>query len=361
MTILDGIRQWVALESPTDNKAAVDRLVDHIQASLQALGATVERIPVQGYGDHLRARWGGDGPGILLLSHIDTVWPVGSKPSYDEGDRAYGPGIYDMKGGAYLAYHAVKTLAASGRRPPLPLTMLFNSDEEVGSPTSRALIESEALKNKYVLVFEPANLPGGAVKTWRKGWGRFTIKVRGRPAHAGADHAAGRSAIAELARHILALEAMTDYDTGTTVNVGVVRGGTRLNVVPAEAEAEVDLRIASPAEAERVVKAILGLQPTRDGLQLEVAGGVNRGPLTREASAYLYDHARRCAAELGFDLPETGSGGVSDGNLTAAVGVPTLDGLGVVGAGAHAMDEHLVISALEPRAALILRLLETLA
>lgn len=360
MTLLEGIREWVALESPTDDKAAVDRLIDRIEADLLATGAAVERIPVRDYGDHLIARWGSEGPGILLLCHVDTVWPRGSKTFYVEGDRAYGPGIYDMKGGAYLAYHALRELAAAGSRTPLPLTLLVNTDEEVGSPTSRALIESQALRNKYVLVFEPANLPDGAVKTWRKGWGRFTIKVRGRPSHAGADHAAGRSAIAELARHILDLEAMTDYDSGTTVNVGVIRGGTRPNVVPAEAEAEVDLRVVTTAEAERMVRAILGRQPTRDGLVVEVSGGINRGPLTREMSADLYEHARRCAAALGLPLPETGSGGVSDGNLTAGVGVPTLDGLGAVGAGAHALEEHIIVSALAPRAALIKRILETL-
>lgn len=361
MSILEGIREWVELESPTDDKVAVDRLMDRIQAQLAATGAAVERIPVREYGDHLRARWGGDGAGVLLLSHVDTVWPHGSKRYHVDGDRAYGPGIYDMKGGAYLAYHALRTLAESGRKPPLPLTLLYTSDEEAGSPTSRDLIEAEARRNKYVLVFEPGNLPGGAVKTWRKGWGRFTLRVHGRAAHAGADHEAGRSAVAELARQILALEAMTDYAKGTTVNVGVIRGGTRLNVVPAEAEAEIDLRVMTAAEGGRMTAAILGLRPTCEGFRVQVSGGINRGPLERHRAAGLYAVARRCAAELGFDLPETGSGGVSDGNLTASAGVPTLDGLGVVGAGAHAMDEHLVISSLEPRAALIARMLETLA
>lgn len=361
MEILDGIRQWVELESPTDVKPAVDRLIDLIQAQLGATGAAVERIAQETCGDQLRARWGGDGPGILLLSHVDTVWPLGSRPYRVEGDRAHGPGIYDMKGGAYLAYHALKVLAAEGRQTPLPLTLLFTTDEEVGSPASRDLIEDEARRSRYVLVLEPGNLPGGAVKTWRKGWGRFSLKAVGRPAHAGADHSQGRSAVAELARQILTLEAMTDYERGTTVNVGVIRGGTRLNVVPAEAEAEIDLRITTAAEAERVAAAIRGLAPSREGLRLEVTGGINRGPFERHVAAGLYEHARRCAADLGMELPETGSGGVSDGNLTAALGIPTLDGLGVVGAGAHALDEHLVISDLEPRARLLIRMLQTLA
>lgn len=359
MEILDGIREWVELESPTHDKAAVDGLMDRIQEQVAGIGASVNRIPVQQYGDHLLARWGGDGPGVLLLSHVDTVWPLGSKRFYVDGDRAYGPGILDMKGGAYLAYHAVRTLVSAGRQPPLPVTMLINSDEEVGSPTSRELIEREASRNRYVLVFEPAG-SGGAVKTSRKGWGRFNLRVGGRAAHAGADHESGRNAIAEMARHILELEGMTDYSSGTTVNVGVVRGGTRLNVVPAEAEAEIDLRVATAGDADRMIAVILGLSPTAEGFSVEATGGMNRPPFERAMAAELYTLARTCAAELGFDLPEEGSGGVSDGNITAAVGVPTLDGLGVVGVGSHAEDEHLVISQLEGRVALIVRLLEKL-
>lgn len=365
--ILAGIRAWVEVETPSDDAAAVNRLMDVVEAALAELGLATERISGRaGYGDHVKARLGPDEPGgILVLAHLDTVWPKGTleaMPFRVEGDRAYGPGVCDMKGGAYLGVYALRELLRSGRRPRLPVTLLYTSDEEAGSPTSRRLIQEEALRHRYVLVLEPGVAPAGAVKTARKGWGRFHVWVEGRAAHAGADHASGRSAVVELARQILALEAMTDYGRGTTVNVGVVMGGTRPNVVPAHAQAEVDLRVATAEEAERMTAAILGLRPMGEGVRVRVTGGMDRPPFERtEGVARLYSLARELAAAFGYDLPETSTGGVSDGNLTAALGVPTLDGLGVVGAGMHAEDEHLLISHLVPRARLLMALLESLA
>ena len=361
--ILAGIRRWVEIETPTDDPLALNRLMDLVAAECAALGGAVERLPgTNGRGDHLRVRfWPGDAPGVLVTSHLDTVWAHGTlaaRPFRIEGDRAYGPGALDMKGGAYLGLHAVAEIRRRGWRPNLPVTLLFTSDEEVGSATSRALIEDTARASRYVLVPEPGKLPGGSVVTARKGWGRFDLTVHGRAAHAGAWHEEGRSAVAELARHVLALEALTDYATGLTVNVGVVRGGTRGNVVPAQAYAEIDVRAPDAASATAITERLLGLRPIGPDLRLEVTGGINRPPFERTpAVAGLYGRARALAAELGFELPEVSSGGVSDGNFTAALGVATLDGVGVVGHGPHAIDEHLLVPSLVPRAALMIGLL----
>src|SRR5215469_16776183 len=257
-TILDGIRRWVEIETPTDAPEQVNRLATLVADGYRDLPARVERISGHGgCGDHLmvRSSWGQDAPGILILSHLDTVHPLGfieRLPFRIEGDSAYGPGIYDMKGGAYLAYHAFRRLCANPTRSPLGVTQLYVSDEEIGSPTSRALIEAEGRKAKYVLVTEPAR-DGGKIVTGRKGVGRFEVFVKGVPAHAGSRPRDGRSAIRELANVIATLEAMNDLARGVTVNVGVVRGGTRPNVVAEEAYAEVDLRVPSHADAEELV------------------------------------------------------------------------------------------------------------
>ncbi len=365
--ILDGIRTWVEAETPTDDAAAVNRLMDRVADDFAALSARVERIHGRdGLGDHLRVQsaWGDeDEPGILVLCHLDTVHPIGTlarHPFRIEGDSAYGPGIYDMKGGAYLAFHAYRHLVRAGRgRTPLPIRLLYVSDEEFGSPTSRELILAEAQRARCVLVMEPGR-DGGKVVTARKGVARFQVTLRGRPAHAGSSHADGRSAIRELARQILALEAMTDYERGVTVNVGVVRGGTRENVVPAEASAWVDVRVPTLALGDEMVERIRGLRPSDPEIRITVEGGMNRPPFEKSpASARLFEHARRLAAELGFELRDTATGGGSDGNLTAPI-APTLDGLGVDGKGAHTNEERLYISSLAPRAALLIRLFETL-
>jgi glutamate carboxypeptidase len=276
-----------------------------------------------------------------------------------EGDSAFGPGIYDMKGGAYLAYHAFAQLSAANERPPHGVTQLYVSDEEIGSPTSRALIEAEGHKAKYVLVTEPAR-DGGKIVTGRKGVARFEVFVAGVPAHAGTRPEDGRSAIRELATVIQTLEAMNDLKRGVTVNVGVIRGGTRPNVIAEQAYAEVDMRVPTLADADELVPKILNLKSRSEGVSVRVIGELNRPPYEKgNAGAALYEHARGLAAEIGFDLVDTSTGGGSDGNFTAAF-TATLDGLGVDGKGAHTHTEQMYISSIEPRARLLHRLYQTL-
>jgi glutamate carboxypeptidase len=364
--LLEGIRSWVEIESPTTDAAAVNRMMDKVAADAEAAGAGTERMPGQaGYGDHLlvSSPWGGDEPGILVLSHVDTVHDIGTLagplPYRVEGDAAFGPGIYDMKGGAFLAFAALRRLIREDRQTRLPIRHLYVSDEEVGSLTSRGIIEREARRARYVLVTEPAR-DGGKVVTARKGVARFTLRVTGRAAHSGTSHQHGRSAIRELARQILDLEAMTDYATGVTVNVGVVHGGTRANVVAAEAFAEIDVRVPNPEIGDAIVARILALTPHDPGTVLEMTGGLNRpGYEKSDAIAQLFEHAKHLAAEVGITLDDVATGGGSDGNFTAAL-APTLDGLGVDGKGAHTHHEQLAVSSLVPRATLLLRLFETL-
>jgi glutamate carboxypeptidase len=363
--ILDGIRRWVEIETPTEAPEQVNRLATMVADGYRDLPATVERVAGRsGCGDHLVARssWGQDGPGILVLSHLDTVHPLGfieRLPFKVEGDIAFGPGIYDMKGGAYLAYHAFRQICAAPERSPLGITQLYVSDEEIGSPTSRALIEAEGRKAKYVLVTEPAR-DGGKIVTGRKGVARFEIFVRGVPAHAGTRPEDGRSAIRELANIIQTLEAMNDPRRGVSVNVGVIRGGTRPNVIAEEAYAEVDLRVPSIADADELVPKILNLKSRTEGVSVKVSGELNRPPYEKgNAGAALYEHAKTLAADIGFELVDTFTGGGSDGNFTAPH-TATLDGLGVDGKGAHTHYEQMYISSIEPRARLLHRLYQTL-
>jgi glutamate carboxypeptidase len=362
--ILDGIRRWVEIETPTEAPEQVNRLAATVAEGYRDLPASIERVAGRdGCGDHILARssWGQDAPGILILSHLDTVHPMGfieRLPFRIEGDSVFGPGIYDMKGGAYLAYHAFRQLCACGRSP-LGITQLYVSDEEIGSPTSRALIEAEGRRAKYVLVTEPAR-DGGKIVTGRKGVGRFEVFVKGVPAHAGSRPQDGRSAIRELANVILALEAMNDPARSVTVNVGVVRGGTRPNVIAEEAYAEVDLRVPTITDADEYVAKILNLKSRSEGVSVKVVGGLNRPPYEKgNAGAALYEHAKTLAAEIGFELVDTTTGGGSDGNFTAPH-TATLDGLGVDGKGAHTHYEQLYISSIEPRARLLHRLYQTL-
>jgi glutamate carboxypeptidase len=363
--ILDGIRRWVEIETPAEAPEQVNRLADLVAAGYRDLPATIERIAGQnGCGGHLVARssWGRDAPGILVLSHLDTVHPLGfikRLPFRIEGDSAYGPGIYDMKGGAYLAYHAFRQLCANGARAPLGVTQLYVSDEEIGSPTSRALIEQEGRKAKYVLVTEPAR-DGGKIVTGRKGVARFEIFIKGVPSHAGTRPEDGRSAIRELGNIIQTLEAMNDFKRGVTVNVGVVKGGTKPNVIAEEAYAEVDMRVPTHADADKLAPEILNLQSRTEGVSVRVVGELNRPPYEKSnAGAALYEHARTLASEIGFDLVDTSTGGGSDGNFTAPL-TATLDGLGVDGKGAHTHYEQMYISSIEPRARLLYRLYQTL-
>jgi glutamate carboxypeptidase len=363
--ILDGIRRWVEIETPTDAPEQINKLATEVAELYRGLPATIERVAgTEGCGDHLVARsaWGQDKPGILVLSHLDTVHPIGfiqRLPFKIEGDSAFGPGIYDMKGGAYIAHHAFRQICAADGRAPLGITHIFSSDEEIGSPTSRGLIEAEGQKAKYVLVTEPAR-DGGKIVTGRKGVGRFEFFIKGAPAHAGTRPEDGRSAIRELANVIQSLEAMNDLARGITVNVGVVKGGTRPNVVAEEAYAEVDLRAPTIAAADELVEKILAVRSRSEGVSVKVTGGLNRPPYEKgNAGAALFEHARTLATELGFELIDTFTGGGSDGNFTAAH-TATLDGLGVDGKGAHTHYEQLYVSSIEPRARLLYRLYETL-
>jgi glutamate carboxypeptidase len=364
--ILDGIRRWVEIETPTYETAQVNRLVGLVAESAAEIGFGIEREPGNGLGDILLARspWG-EGPGILVLSHLDTVHPLGTLerdlPFRRDGDRAYGPGIYDMKGGAYLAFHAARMLARTGREPALPITFLFAPDEEIGSPSSRAAIEREGRRAKYVLVTEPAR-DGGCCVTGRKGVARFEIRTHGRPAHSGSRPQDGRSAIREMAHQVLAVEAMTDFPRGITTTVGMIRGGTAANVVPAECRASIDLRFPDAASGDAAVAAILGLQPRDPDVRITVTGGINRPAYAKTAAIQaLYEQARGLAAEVGLELGEVPlTGGGSDGNFTAALGIPTLDGLGADGGGAHTLQEHIHCASLAPRAALWAKLFESL-
>lgn len=365
--MVDTLRRAVELESPSDDAEALHRFADWLVPRGRAIpGVAVEQLPDPA-GPMVRMALSGTGRPVLLLAHFDTVWPLGTlerMPLRIEGGRLHGPGSFDMKAGLVQGLYALAALAAHTRpeeRPPVIL--LCTSDEEVGSERSRARIEEEARASRAVLVLEPAMGPEGALKTWRKGVGDFRVEVRGRSAHAGGDHAAGRNAIVELARHILELERLTDYERGTTVNVGVVSGGTRSNVVPEFAAAEVDFRVMTLEEAERLERAIRGLRPHAEGFAVTVTGGLNRPPLEERMTRDLFALAKEVAAGLGFDVAASGTGGGSDGNFTAALGVPTLDGLGAVGDGAHALHEHVALDAMPQRAALVaelaLRLHET--
>ena len=365
--LLEFIEALVAIESPSDDPAAVNRCGAELAARLEAVGGSVTRVPSSTAGDHLRVGFGPAGKQvgkqILLLGHFDTVWPVGQlarMPLKRDGSRLYGPGVFDMKAGIGLATLATRALLDRGV-PGARIVMLWTTDEEIGSLTSRALIEAEASKSDAVLVLEPS-LPGGALKTSRKGVGQFEMIARGVSAHAGLDPGKGVNAIRELARQIVAIDDLQDPANGVTVTVGVVSGGTRANVIPAEARATIDARANTRADADRVQRAMRALKPQIAGAQIEVTGGFARPPLERTADVVkLFELAKSVAAEIGVTLEEGGAGGGSDGNFTAALGIPTLDGFGAIGDGAHAIHEHVEIDALVPRAATIAGVLESLS
>lgn len=366
--LLDEVNAWVAIESPTQDAAAVNRMADLVEAKLHAIGARIERrAGTDGFGDILLGHIAGEchGPGVLLLGHIDTVHPVGTLagplPMRVEGDRAYGPGIYDMKGGNAMALAALAHLHATGRRPKLPVTVMMIPDEEAGSPSSRAAIEAQARLHRVVLVPEPSGF-GGRLTVARHGIARWHLRTIGRPAHAGAYHAEGRSAIREMARQILAIEALTDHARNFFVNIGTVSGGTHENMVPAECRAICYALVPTAKEEAELRAALLGLRPHDPDVRLEVVQGISRPPFSKTpAIQALYDHAAALAREIGFELAgERVAGGGSDGNFTGALGIPTLDGLGVIGDGPHTHHEHLLVSCLVPRTRLLVRLFETL-
>lgn len=367
--MIQKITEWVEIESPTNDAEAVNRMGDKVVTECTDLGLNIERIPGEdGWGDLIIARSEiGDTqePGVLVLTHIDTVHPVGTKandnPIRREGDEFYGPGSYDMKAGAYMSLHAYRHLQRLGRKPSLPVTFMFMPEEEVGSPFSRKHIEAEAAKAKYVLVAEPAR-DGGKVVVARKGVADFVMKATGRPAHAGARHQDGRSAIKEIARHILEIEAMTDYERGVTFSTGLIQGGTGINVVPRECEVYIDMRVVTPEDGEEFCRMMHNRKAYDPDVTLEVRGGLNRPPYQMtEGGKALFDLAREACLEHGLDLEYTQiTGGGSDGNYSGAMGIPTLDGLGVDGAGAHTLDEHILISSLKPRTLMWVKLYERL-
>ena len=364
--IVDLIRTLVSCESPSTDNPALEACAAIVAARAEAQGATVQRVAAGPAGvDHVLARWPGDGPPILLLGHCDTVWPIGQlarMPLREEGGRLFGPGVFDMKAGLGIGLLAIRTLVGEvpqARRPQVSL--LITTDEEVGSGSSRRTIERLALESSAVLVLEPA-LAGGAVKTARKGVGEFDIELTGVSSHAGVDPAGGASAISELARVISRVEALADHAGGLFINVGVVEGGTRPNVVAEHARARVDVRVSRLADGVAVEAAFAALRAVDRRVTLRVTGGMNRPPMERLAGvARLYEAARGVARELGRELGEGSTGGGSDGNFTAALGVPTLDGLGATGDGAHAIHEHVVVNDLPWRAALVAALMARLS
>lgn len=354
----------VNMDTPSSNKDLVDAAIDVVEEQLEARGARVERKPQPEVGDHLIARWPGrpGSPRVLIASHLDTVWPEGEaqrRPFTESHGKLIGPGVFDMKAGLVQAIFAVDAVMAGGDGEDHDVTLLVNSDEETGSRTSRELIETEAAAADLVLVVEPAS--GPKLKTARKGIGMYTVIVEGRASHAGLDPEQGRSAVLELAHQIIVLHALNDLDKGTTVSVGLVRGGTGRNVVPAHAEATVDLRVVTTDEAQRLDAAIRALRPATPDTKITVVGGIKRPPMERSAATgTLYARASAIAKKLSEELGECLVGGGSDGNFTAAMGVPTLDGLGAIGAGAHAIDEYVEKSALTRRAALLAELIHDL-
>jgi glutamate carboxypeptidase len=361
--LIDTVETLVRLESPTTDKAAVDRCGAELAARLAAIGGRVTKLPRTERGDHLLAEFGCGTSQVLLLGHFDTVWPVGQlerMPLHQHAGKLHGPGIFDMKAGIAIAMLATRALFETGAPLSRRIVMLWTTDEEIGSESSRTAIEEEARRSDAVLVLEPS-LPGGALKTSRKGCGGYEVLVTGVSAHAGIEPQKGASAVHELAHQILHIDALQDLARGISVNVVQVSGGLRSNVIPDQARAIVDVRVPTADAAAAVSAAFANLQPTDARTTVTAVGGIDRPPLERtDAVVRLYGQAREVARELGVDLQEGGTGGGSDGNFTAALGVPTLDGLGAVGDGAHAVHEHVDADALPTRAALVAGLIARL-
>jgi len=365
--MVDFLGWLVRQESMSRVPEATSHLAQEFGGRLGNLGATVEFIRNEHSGTSILARFhhacsDRSAKQLLIVGHLDTVWPIGTlkqQPFRIEAGRAYGPGTFDMKAGLTIAFFGMRALKEAGYGTIRPVAMLVTCDEETGSQYNRETIEAEGRRSHAALVLEPP-IPGGNLKTGRKGVGEFELTITGKPAHAGNDPTGGISAITELAHQILAINAMSDYERGTTLNVGVVSGGVLSNVIPAQASARIDMRYQTAEEGIRITEALSRLRPVLNGARLEVRGGINRPPMARTAAVQeLFHHAKSLAAEIGFDVGEGSVGGGSDGNFIAALGVPVLDGLGVDGAGAHAEHEHVIISDIPRRAALLARLIET--
>ena len=364
-TITETIRQLVEIESPSDNKPAVDQLGALLAGRFEKIGGHAKFHRAQDFGDHLQVDFSGarKGKPVLLLGHMDTVYPVGTlstMPCRVADGRLWGPGALDMKSGIALILHAIEGLRTwHNDSVPRPVTVLLVTDEEVGSESSRRITESLAMKSAAVLVLEPSYGMKGAVKTARKGVGEYTIKVTGKAAHSGLDFDKGASAIVELAKQITAISKLVDVKRGLTLNVGLVSGGTRTNVIPAQATASLDVRVARMKDAAVIDRQLRALKPFNRKCKLEIEGSLNRPAMERSAGvAMLYQKASEIAKQLGWKLEEASVGGGSDGNFTATLGIPTLDGLGGVGEGAHAAHESIIISELPRRATLLAQLIE---
>ena len=355
--ILGTLKTMVELESFTSDKQGTDALSDYLIQRLRELGAETTVIPQDQVGNHVVADIEGGEGRIMLLCHMDTVWPKGTienRPFTVKEGLAYGPGILDMKAGIAIALHALETLRTNGVQPKHKIKIVLNSDEETGSTSSRRLIEEEARKSDQVFCLEPGAGKKGALKTGRKGVGMFQVKVTGKAAHAGNEPEKGISAIEEMAHQILRLHSLTDFSRGTTVNVGVLQGGAVRNQVAAFAEALVDLRVTTTAEAVRVEREILNASPVLNDALVEVTGSLNRPPMERtESTAMMLNWVKEFADPLGIDLEETQVGGGSDAQFVAALGIPVLDGMGGVGEGPHADHENIVVSELPRRVALL--------
>lgn len=354
------LRELVEVESPSESKAGVDRAGELVVGWAEELGGRVKRHRQKAFGDVLEIRFGAARSRrgrVMLLGHLDTVWPVGTlgtMPWRETDGKLYGPGVVDMKAGVVMALEAVAAMTAMGA--VRPVTLLLNSDEEVGSPVSRAITERLARECAAVFVLEPAQ--GLAYKTARKGVGHFSLRVAGVASHAGVDFEAGHSAVREMARLVEVVSGFTDLSKGRTVNVGGIAGGTRSNVVAAECTAEVDVRIVRARDAAAVERMFARLRLSDPACKLSVTGGFNRPPMERtRGTVALFRQARRLAAGMGWTLEEAATGGGSDGNFTAALGVPTLDGMGAVGGGAHAAHEHVLKAHLVERTALLAAML----
>lgn len=357
------LRTIAELESPSFNKAAVDRCGVEIRRQFEMIGGKAATQPQLKFGDHLRIDFDGarGGKPVMLLGHFDTVWEMGTlakMPVKTENGRIWGPGVYDMKGGIVIMMEALRLLKAKHARLPRPVTVWLVTDEEVGSDSSRPMTETIAKQSEAVMVMEPSRIDG-ALKTARKGVGDFTIKVAGVSSHAGVDFEKGQSAILELTKQIQKIAKFTDLKRGITVNPGVIRGGTRTNVIAESAVVECDLRIAKMKDAASIEKKFRSLKPFNRKCKLVVEGGVNRPPMERtKGVAALFGLATRIAKEHGYKLKEHATGGGSDGNFTAGLGIPTIDGIGCPGEGAHALHESIIIDQLERRVALVAGLIE---
>lgn len=363
--LVQTIRSFVEIESPSDNKQAADRMGAFLAGAFEAVGGRATLHPAADFGDSLQIDYPGDeksGP-VLLLGHFDTVYPLGTlanMPCRIEEDRMHGPGVLDMKSGVALMLYAIEALKTWNESLPRPVTVFLVSDEEVGSTSSRSITEKLAKTSAAVFVLEPAAGLRGAVKTARKGVGDYTLAVQGVAAHAGLDPGKGHSAILELARQISAISRLNNLKQGISVNPGVIRGGTRTNVIAAEASVEIDVRIRSTKQAQGLDRKLRALKPFDKHCKLSIDGGINRLPMERNTGvAALYKKAKAIAGELNWKLDEAAVGGGSDGNFTAGIGIPTLDGMGGVGEGAHATHEHILISELPRRALLLAAMIES--